>query len=84
MYARIVKTPKLIVNSMSTIERLRLSNPLALAPTLFIKPIDNIHDDRNRLTSKTPMINRLKHASDSDLQTEDMSSKLTSFFQTDV
>ncbi|CAF1424253.1 unnamed protein product [Adineta steineri] len=76
MYARIVKTPKLIVNSMS--------NPLALAPTLFIKPIDNIHDDRNRLTSKTPMINRLKHASDSDLQTEDMSSKLTSFFQTDV
>ncbi|CAF3487208.1 unnamed protein product, partial [Adineta steineri] len=84
MYARIVKTPKLIVNSMSTIERLRLSNPLALAPTLFIKPIDNIHEDRNRLTSKTPMINRLKHASDSDLQTEDMSSKLTSFFQTDV
>jgi hypothetical protein len=66
---------------MSTIERRRLSNPLISTPTLFIKPID---DASSELSLKTIRINRLRPASDSELQNGIKSVRLSSFFQTDV
>jgi len=70
---------------MNTIERRRLSNPLISNPTLFIKPIENIIDDASsELSLTTIRINRLRHASDSDLQNGIKSVRLSSFFQTDV
>lgn len=66
---------------MSNIERLRLRNPLTSAPSLFIKPIENIH---NTPIDWTLTINRLRHASDSDLHNGRKSVQLSSFFQTDV
>jgi hypothetical protein len=73
------------MNDMNTIERRRLSNPLTSNPTLFIKPIENIIDDASsELSLKTIRINRLRHASDSDLQNGIKSIRLSSFFQTDV
>ena len=81
----ILIAPKLLMNDMSTIERRRLNNPLTSAPTLFIKPIDSIDDDTPcELTLKAITLNRLRHASDSDLHNGIQSVKLSSFFQTDV
>jgi hypothetical protein len=77
----ILIAPKLLINDISNIERLRLRNPLTSAPTLFIKPIENIH---NTSIDWTLTINRLRHASDSDLPNEKKSVQLSSFFQTDV
>ncbi len=76
---------KILINDMSTIERRRLSNPLISTPTLFIKPIENIIDDASsELSLKTIRINRLRPASDSELQNGIKSVRLSSFFQTDV
>ncbi|UJR21665.1 hypothetical protein I4U23_024742 [Adineta vaga] len=86
VYARIVRTPKTINNGINTVEHLRMKNPLTSTPTLFIKPINNMNDQRRNFAFNTaPTIDRFKHTSDSDLYDDDeKSSESSSFFQTDV
>jgi len=69
LYARIVKTPKM----NNTIDH------LSSTPRSYIRLTKPDNDETNGLT-----MNRLRHASDSDLLHGKKSNKFSSFFQTDV
>ncbi|CAF3680784.1 unnamed protein product [Rotaria sp. Silwood1] len=85
IYARIVKTPKMINMSVNNIDCNRLSSSLTSTATSLLQSTENDNIGTNKSKMKTKTINRLRQTSDSDIENHrKKSNTLASFFQTDV